>query len=84
MIRREIQVRIPKGMEASPIALLVQTANRYQSSVYLEYENARVNAKSIMGLMSLGVDYEEKVIVEVSGEDEAEAIEAMEKFLTRG
>ncbi len=81
MIRKEIQVRLPNGMEASPIALLVQTASRFQSSVYLEYANARVNAKSIMGMMSLQVDYEEKIIVEISGEDEAEAMEAMEKFL---
>lgn len=83
MIRKEIQVRIPNDMDTSPIALLVQTANRFKSTIYLEYEQTRVNAKSIMGMMSLGVDYEAKVILEVAGEDEDEAIADMEAFLSR-
>ncbi len=83
MIRKEIQVRIPNGMDTSPVALLVQTASRFQSAIYLEYEPARVNAKSIMGMMSLRVDYEAKVIVEVAGEDEEEAMADMEAFLSK-
>lgn len=83
MIRKEIQVRIPNDMDTSPIALLVQTANQFKSAIYLEYEQTRVNAKSIMGMMSLGVDYEAKVILEVAGEDEDEAIADMEAFLSR-
>lgn len=83
MMREEIQVKIPSGMEASPVALLVQTANRYASRIYLEYDNVRVNAKSIMGMMSLGVDYEERVTVETEGEDEAAAMEAMKQFLSQ-
>ena len=75
MIRREIQVQIPNGMEASPIALLVQTASKFESSIY--------NAKSIMGMMSIRVDYEEKITLEVDGKDEAEAMESMAKFLSR-
>lgn len=83
MIRREIQVQIPNGMEASPIALLVQTASKFESSIYLEYGSVRVNAKSIMGMMSIRVDYEEKITLEVDGKDEAEAMESMTKFLSR-
>ena len=83
MMREESQVKIPSGMEASPVALLVQTANRYASRIYLEYDNVRVNAKSIMGMMSLGVDYEERVTVETEGEDEAAAMEAMKQFLSQ-
>ena len=45
MIRKEVQVRIPNDMDTSPVALLVQTANRFASSIYLEYEQTRVNAK---------------------------------------
>lgn len=83
MTRKEIQVRIPDGMDASPVALLVQTASRFKSTIYLEYGHARVNAKSIMGLMSLRMDYEARVTVEVEGEDEDEAMAAMEAFLSR-
>lgn len=83
MMRKEIQVRIPNGMDASPVALLVQTANKFKSTVYLEYGHARVNAKSIMGMMSLRMDYETRVTVEVEGEDEAEAMSAMEAFLSK-
>ncbi len=83
MIRREIQVQIPNGMEASPIALLIQTASKFKSNIYLEYGSVRVNAKSIMGMMSIGADYEEKITLEVDGEDEAEAIESMVNFLSR-
>lgn len=82
MIKREVWVRIPNGMEASPVALLVQTANQFASSIYLEYGSVRVNAKSIMGMLSLQVDYEEKIIVEVDGPDEVKALNAMEAFLT--
>lgn len=83
MMRKEIQVRIPNGMDASPVALLVQTANKFKSTIYLEYGHARVNAKSIMGMMSLGMDYEARVMVEVEGEDEEEAMSAMEAFLSK-
>ena len=83
MIRKEIEVRIPNDMDASPVALLVQTASRFQSTIYLEYEQTRVNAKSIMGMMSLRVDYETRVIVEVEGEDEEEAMADMEAFLSK-
>ena len=83
MIRKEVQVRIPNDMDTSPVALLVQTANRFASSIYLEYEQTRVNAKSIMGMMSLRVDYEARVVVETAGEDEKEAMADMEAFLSR-
>ena len=63
--------------------LLVQTENKFKSDIYLEYGQAKVNAKSIMGMMSLRMDYETRVTVEVEGEDEAEAMSAMEAFLSK-
>lgn len=62
---------------------MVQTANKFKSDIYLEYGQAKVNAKSIMGMMSLRMDYETRVTVEVEGEDEAEAMSAMEAFLSK-
>ena len=54
MIRKPITIGISNGLEARPIAMLVQVASQYASSIYLESEARKVNAKSIMGMMSLG------------------------------
>ena len=62
--------------------MLVQVASKYDSSVYLEAGDKRVNAKSIMGMMSLGLDTGEKVNVIVDGADEAAALEDIEKYLS--
>lgn len=82
MLSKEITIRLENGLEARPVALLVQVASQYESSVYLETQNKKVNAKSIMGMMSLGLDIGEKVTVVVEGADEAAAIEGIEKYLS--
>ena len=82
MISREIQIQIPNGMDASPVAFLVQTANKFNSNIYLETGNKTVNAKSIMGMMSVGMNYEDKIKITADGEDEEEAVEAIRKFLS--
>ena len=70
MIRKPITIGISNGLEARPIAMLVQVASQYVSNIYLESEERRVNAKSIMGMMSLGLDTGESVTVSVDGADE--------------
>ncbi len=82
MISKEITIRLENGLEARPVAMLVQVASKYDSSVYLEAGDKRVNAKSIMGMMSLGLDTGEKVNVIVDGSDEAAALEDIEKYLS--
>ena len=82
MINKEITIRLENGLEARPVAMLVQVASKYDSSVYLEAGEKRVNAKSIMGMMSLGLDTGEKVNVVVDGADEAAALEDIEKYLS--
>ena len=72
MIRKPITIGISNGLEARPIAMLVQVASQYSSNIYLESEAKKVNAKSIMGMMSLGLDAGESVTVSVEGEDEEE------------
>ena len=69
------------GFEARPIANLVQVANRYESKIYLEHGDSRVNAKSIMGMMSLALLNGEEILVDAEGADEAEAVAAIEEFL---
>ena len=82
MIRKPITIQFSNGLEARPIAMLVQTASRYESSVYIEVDNKRVNAKSIMGMMTLGIDNGENVTVAIDGEDETQAMDAIENYLT--
>lgn len=82
MSRKEVVVQIAGGLEARPIAVLVQVASQYESSVYLEAGDKRVNAKSIMGMMTLGLDMGEKIMIEADGQDEAAAIEGIEKYIT--
>lgn len=82
MVTKNITIKIPTGLEARPVALLVQVASRYESSIYVECEDKKVNAKSIMGMMSLGIAAGEEVTVIANGVDEEEAIENIEKYLS--
>lgn len=75
-------IKIPTGLEARPVAVLVQVASQYESSIYLECEEKKVNAKSIMGMMSLGLAAGEEVTVTANGSDEEKAIEDIEKYLS--
>lgn len=67
MISKKIVIKIPTGLEARPVALLVQVASQYESNVYVECEDKKVNAKSIMGMMSLGLPAGEEITVTTDG-----------------
>lgn len=82
MKSKEITIRLENGLEARPVALLVQEASKYDSTVYLEAASKKVNAKSIMGMMSLGLDAGEKVTVITDGADEDEALAGIENYLS--
>lgn len=84
MIEKEMQIQLPTGLEARPVAVLVQVASRHNCSVYIEAEGKKVNAKSIMGMMSLGLDSGEKVTVIADGDDEAQAVADIEEYLLKG
>ncbi len=64
-----------------PVAMFVQVASRFDSKIYLELEDKKINAKSIMGMMSLPLYPNEELLVSCEGDDEAAAIEAIEEFL---
>ena len=72
MIKKTIAIELETGLEARPVAMLVQCGTK------------RVNAKSIMGMMTLGLVPGEQVIVTADGADEEKAIEGIEKYLTEG
>lgn len=82
MIKKSVTINLENGLEARPIALLVQKASRYESSIYIESGSKRVNAKSIMGMMSLGLNSGEVLDVVAEGADENEAVCDIEKFLS--
>ena len=82
MVKKMITVELASGLEARPAAMLVQVASQYESKIYLEAEAKRVNAKSIMGMMSLALAPGEKVTVIADGTDEDDAIFGMENYLS--
>ena len=82
MVRKTVTVELASGLEARPVAMLVQVASQYESNIYVEIESKRVNAKSIMGMMSMGISSGEKVTVTADGPDEEAAIENIEKYLS--
>lgn len=82
MIKKPITIQLKSGLEARPVAVLVQVASQYESTVYVECGEKKVNAKSIMGMMTLGLNAGEQVEVTVDGTDEDKAIEGIEKYLS--
>ncbi len=70
------------GIHARPATILVQTATKFESDIELEYNSKKVNLKSIMGVMSLGVGKGAEVTIYADGKDEAEAIEAISETLS--
>ena len=82
MIKKPITIQIASGLEARPVALLVQVASQYESKIYVEDGSRKVNAKSIMGMMSLGLSMGESIVVSAEGSDEQAAIENIERYLS--
>ena len=81
MKKSTVEIKLQNGLEARPVAMLVQVASKYESIIYLESMGKKVNAKSIMGMMSLGLDNGDQVTVTAEGTDEGEAVDAIEKYL---
>ena len=82
-MRKEVVVSMPRSMEATPIAHLVQLANQFTSSIYFEMDGTKkVNAKSIMGMMSLVLTSGAQVTIAADGDDELEAVQQLEDFLS--
>ena len=77
MIERMVTIKNRAGIHARPAALLVQTASRYKSKIYIEKEQDRINGKSIMGIITLGAGYDTTLKLIVDGDDENDAVEAL-------
>ncbi|ARI76575.1 HPr family phosphocarrier protein [Halobacillus mangrovi] len=81
MIERSITVELETGLQARPAAQFVQQANRFSSDIFIEKDEKRVNAKSIMGLMSLAVGTGEEITLIADGSDEETALEELSAYV---
>ena len=82
-MQKEVTIQMSNSMEATPIAHLVQLANRFTSSIYFEMDEKKVNAKSIMGMMSLVLSSGSRVVIDAAGDDEEKAVAELSDFLTK-
>ncbi len=82
-IRKELVIKSPQGLHARPAALFVQTASRYNSVVTVENGKEKVNGRSIMGLLTLGLQFGTKVILDVNGDDAEQVAAELEKLLSQ-
>lgn len=82
MIKKTMTIHITNGLEARPVAMLVQVASQYESRIQVECGAKKVNAKSIMGMMTLGLNVGESVVIVADGADEEAAIAGIESYLT--
>lgn len=83
MESRNFHVVAETGIHARPATLLVQTASKFGADITLSYEGKDVNLKSIMGVMSLGVGQGADVTISATGDDEADAIAAIEDTMKK-
>ena len=83
MFNKEIIVRCESGLHNRQATYFVQKANEFESSVWLESDNRKMNAKSLLGIMSLGIVTGANVVLTASGSDEEAAVNALEALLQR-
>lgn len=83
MLEKNVKVKLKSGLQARPAALFVQEANRFSSDISIESESRTVNAKSIMGIMSLAIGNGKSVTLYAEGSDEERAIEDLSQFLQK-
>ncbi len=81
MASSTVVVNLPKEMDRK-VAILVQVASQYNARIHLICGNKKVNAKSIMGMMTLPLNNNDEIDIEADGADEVAAVEAIAAFLT--
>lgn len=79
----EVVVKNPQGLHARPAATFVQIASKYNSNIALQKGDERVNGKSIMGILTLGIEQNAKVVLEADGDDADEVVTELTQLLTR-
>ncbi|MDA3957181.1 HPr family phosphocarrier protein [Oceanispirochaeta sp.] len=77
MVQKDTLVKNRAGLHARPAALIVQTASQFESTIFIEMGSEKINAKSIMGILTMGAGYDTKVVLTAEGPDEQGALDAL-------
>lgn len=77
MIEEMIVVKNRAGIHTRPAAAIAKLASKYKSDIYFIKDNTKVNAKSVMGIITLGSPYQDRILMQINGEDEQELKEAI-------
>lgn len=81
MVEKQFKIISETGIHARPATLLVQTASKFNSDIHLEHKNKKVNLKSIMGVMSLGLGQNAEIKITADGDDADAALKDIEELL---
>ena len=84
MISREVTITNTIGLHARPATFFIQKANSFKSSIWVEKEDRKVNAKSLLGVLSLGIAQGMSIKLLAEGSDEDEALDALEELVNTG
>ena len=84
MFVREVEVKNQVGLHARPATFFIQKANEYKSSIWVEKEERRVNAKSLLGILSLGIVGGTPIRIIAGGSDEQLAVDGLTKLIESG
>jgi catabolite repression HPr-like protein len=83
MVQQQVTVKLKTGLQARPAAFFVQEANRFASEIFVEKGNKKVNAKSIMGIMSLAISSGTDITISAEGPDAAQAVSSLASLVSR-
>ena len=83
MVEKRVVVKLQTGLQARPAALFVQEANKYASEIFVQKGDKKVNAKSIMGIMSLAVAKGTEIVISADGPDAEKAVEALAEMVNK-
>jgi phosphocarrier protein len=81
MTEQLVTIQNRAGVHARPAALIVQTASKFKSHIYLEKDSERINGKSIMGILAMGASFNTVLKIIADGEDEQEAVTALQNLI---
>lgn len=81
MVAQDVTVKNRAGIHARPAGMIVTLANKFSSQIFIEKDNDKINAKSIMGLITLGVLCDTTIKVTAEGKDEGAAVEALVRLI---
>ena len=84
MITKEVTIENQVGLHARPATFFIQKANEFKSSIWVEKEERRANAKSLLGVLSLGIMGGTQIRIIAGGTDEQEAVDALAKLVESG